>query len=84
MTAEEHYLVGRIQDALAADPQINKQDVAVCVADSCVTLSGQTSTDERKQLIGELVSRLAPELDVRNELVVIEIAAPSEPEVIRP
>jgi hypothetical protein len=78
----EEYLIGRIQEALARDPRTHKQDVRVTIAAGTIRLAGQTSTEERRLAIGSLVTELCPERTVLNELAVIEVASPGEPEII--
>jgi osmotically-inducible protein OsmY len=82
MNLDYQYLVGRIQNVLATDPRTNKQDVKIMVRNGRVHLTGETSTDERRRTIGEVVSEVVPELEVRNELKVIELSEPAQPEVI--
>ena len=82
MNLDYQYLVGRIQNVLATDPRTNKQDVKIMVRNGRVYLTGETSTDERRRTIAQVVSEVVPELEVRNELKVIELSEPAEPEVI--
>ena len=83
MNADYQYLVGKIQAALAADPRTNKLDVRVIIRSGKIHLTGQTSTEERRLAIAAVAAEAVPDLDVRNELTVIEIGAPSQPEEIR-
>jgi osmotically-inducible protein OsmY len=83
MNAEYQYLVGRIQNALATDPRVNKLDVKVNIIGGRIHLTGHTSTEERRRMIAEVVSETVPELEVRNELTVMEVAEAAAPEVIR-
>ena len=82
MNADYHYLVGKIQNALATDPRVNKLDVKIMVIGSRIHLTGHTSTEERRRIIAEVVSETAPDMEVRNELSVISVAEPAQPEVI--
>ena len=82
MNLDYQYLVGKIQSALATDPRTSKQDVKIMVRNGRVHLMGQTSTDERKRTIAQVVSEIVPDLEVRNELSVLELTEPAEPEVI--
>ncbi|HEX8183448.1 MAG TPA: BON domain-containing protein [Blastocatellia bacterium] len=82
MNADYHYLVGKIQNALATDPRVNKLDVKIMVIGGKVHLMGHTSTEERRRVIGEVVTETVPEMEVRNELAIIAVAEPAEPEVI--
>ena len=83
MNADYQYLVGKIQAALATDPRTNKLDVKVIIRGDKIHLTGQTSTEARRLAIAEVVTESAPDLEVRNELTVIEIGAPAQPEEIR-
>lgn len=82
MNDDYQYLVGRIQDALANDPRVNKLDVKITVRQGRVHLTGQTSSEERRQSITLVVKEVAPDMEVRNEMTLIEISRPSQPEVI--
>ncbi len=67
------YLIGHIQDALAADDRSRELgvDVAVAGPDQRVVLTGTVSTDGQRQAIGEVVAEVAPGYDVVNELAVV-------------
>ena len=82
MNADYQYLVGKIQSALAAHPRTNKLDVKVMIAGGRIHLTGQTSTEERRRAIAEVVAETVPDMDVRNELTVILIGEPAQPEDI--
>jgi osmotically-inducible protein OsmY len=82
MNADYQYLVGKIQNALATDPRVNKLDVKVMIIQGKVHLMGHTSSEERRRFIADVVSETVPDLEVRNELTVIEVSPPVQPEVI--
>ncbi|HKP14077.1 MAG TPA: BON domain-containing protein [Blastocatellia bacterium] len=82
MNADYQYLVGKIQTALATHPRTNKLDVKVMIAGGKIHLTGQTSTEERRRAIAEVVAEAVPDMDVRNELTVIHIGEPAQPEDI--
>jgi hypothetical protein len=82
MNADYQYLVGKIQNALATDPRVNKLDVKVMIVGGRVHLIGHTATEERKAVITEVVRETVPEMEVRNELNIINVAEPGQPEVI--
>jgi osmotically-inducible protein OsmY len=82
MNADYQYLVGKIQQALATDSRVNKLDVKITVRQGRVHLTGQTSSEERRQAITRVVSEAAPDMEVRNELTVIVVSEPAQPEVI--
>ena len=82
MNTDYQYLVGRIQAVLAAHPRTNKLDVKVMIVSGKIHLMGQTSTEERRRAIAEVVAEMAPDMDVRNELTVLEIGSPGQAEDI--
>jgi len=83
MESKEQYLVAKVHNALATDPRVHKQDVTVTVCGGRIHITGQTSTDDRRRIIETVVSETVPEMEVRNELTVIEIGGPAQPEMIR-
>ena len=82
MNTDYQYLVGKIQAALATHPRTNKLDVKVMIAGGRIHLTGQTSTEERRRAIAEVVAETVPDMDVRNELTIIHIGEPTQPEDI--
>jgi osmotically-inducible protein OsmY len=82
MNTDYQYLVGKIQAALAADARTNKLDVKVMIAGGKIHLMGQTSTEERRRAIAIVVTEAVPDMDVRNELTLIQIGDPAQPEEI--
>jgi hypothetical protein len=82
MPSHDEYLIAKIQKALATDPRVHKQDVDVAICGDRIHLTGRTSTEERRRIIGMVVSETAPEFDVKNEIDVIELSGPAQPEII--
>lgn len=82
MNSDYQYLVGRIQQALANDPRASKLDVKITIRQDRIHLTGQTSSEERRRAITMVVSETVPDMEVRNELTLIEVFQPAEPEVI--
>ena len=82
MNADYQYLIGKIQNALATDPRVNKLDVNIKIIAGKVHLMGQTSTEVRRRVIAEVVKETVPELEVRNELTVLEVTEAVQAEVI--
>jgi hypothetical protein len=82
MKPQEQYVIGMIQTALATDSRIHKQDVQVAIRGERIHLTGQTSTEERRRLIETVVAEKVPEWEIRNEITVLEIAPPAQPETI--
>lgn len=75
MDIEYQYLVGKVQEALAADARVNALDIKVVVAGRRIHLTGQVPTEERRTAVSRTVSELLPELQVHNELTVLELNA---------
>jgi len=82
MNTDYQYLVGKIQSALALDSRTSKLDVKVMIAGGKIHLMGQTSTEERRRAIAVVVAEAVPDLEVRNELTVMQIGDPAQPEDI--
>ena len=82
MNTDYQYMVGKIQHALATDPRVNKLDVKVMIVGERIHLIGHTATEERRAVIAQVVRETVPEMEVRNELSIINVAEPGQPEVI--
>jgi osmotically-inducible protein OsmY len=82
MNVDYQYLVGKLQQALANDHRVNMLDVKVIVCSGKIHLSGQVANEERRRAVAEVVAEIFPGLEVRNELTVLEVNHPSQPEVI--
>jgi hypothetical protein len=67
------YLIGHIQDALAADDRSRELGVDVTLAgpEPRVVLTGTASTEAQRRAIGEVVADVAPGYQVINELAVV-------------
>lgn len=82
MNVDYQYLVGELQQALATDERVNMLDVKVMVLGNRVHLTGQVATEERRRAVEDVVTELLPGVEVRNELTVMGVNHPSQPEVI--
>jgi predicted nucleotidyltransferase len=76
----EEYLAGRIERALAEDPRTHELGVCVEVKESVVHLRGEVAGERRRQLVAEVAREAAPGLTARNEVSVIEVRPPADPE----
>jgi len=65
-----HYLIQRIREALAHDPAVAELELEVTVRGSKVFVSGSVPTEERRGAISEVVARVAPDHDFRNDTQV--------------
>lgn len=82
MNVNYQYLVGKLQHALATDRRVNMLDVKIMVCSGKIHLTGQVATEERRMAVAEVVRELLPGVEVRNELTVLEVNHPPQPEVI--
>src|SRR5215831_10906457 len=82
MNADYQYIVAKIQSALAEDPRVNMLDIKIMVIQNRVHLMGEVMSEERRAAAGEVVSAVAPGIEVRNELRILDVSLPAEPEVI--
>jgi osmotically-inducible protein OsmY len=83
MDLEYQYLVGKLQEALAADVRVSAQDIRVVVTGGRVHLIGEVSTAERRAAVNDVVAEVLPGIPVRNEITVLDLASGSpEPEPI--
>ena len=76
------YDAEHIREALIADPRINALDVQVSLAGSALLVTGNVPTTERRDAIAAVVAELAPGVDIRNDVSVIDLSEPTGQEVI--
>jgi osmotically-inducible protein OsmY len=74
MDIEYQYLVGKLQEALAADARVNALDIKVVVAGGHLHVTGQVPTEERRAAVSRVIAELQPQLQVHNELTVLELS----------
>jgi BON domain len=82
MNSDYQYLVGKLQHALAIDQRVNMLDLKIIVRSGKIHLIGQVATEERRKVVAEVVAELLPEVEIRNELTVLEVNPPHQPEII--
>ena len=82
MHLEYQYLVGKLQEALAADGRSNILDVKVTVSGGKIHIAGEVATEERRAAIDEIVREVLPGIPVRNELTVLDVGSAAAPERI--
>jgi osmotically-inducible protein OsmY len=64
------YVIERIHQALAEDPDIHELGVQVAVAGDRVFLTGHVGTVERRQAITAVAQRVLPEHTIHNQTTV--------------
>jgi hypothetical protein len=78
-----HYLAGRIERALAADPRTNELGIRADVRGDVVVLRGEVAGERRRLLIAEVARDAAPGLEIRNEVSVSELGPPGQEETLQ-
>jgi hypothetical protein len=71
MDNQYQYLVGKLQEALAADSRVNTLDVKVVLSGGKIHLTGEVGTEERRRALTEVVSAVLPGTPVYNEVTVL-------------
>ena len=71
------YTKGRIMEALTSDERIADHDIRIIVSDSVVVVKGEVFTKEQKEAINEVIHKLEPEMELKNQ-VHIRILTPPE------
>jgi osmotically-inducible protein OsmY len=66
-----HYLIQRVREALAHDPRVGELELGVNVRAGKLYLTGTVHTDERRTAAAEVARRVAPDLEVHNQLQVL-------------
>jgi osmotically-inducible protein OsmY len=70
------YVIARIQKALATDPRTGELELDVRLAGGRIFLTGAVATPERREVVGDVVREVVPDLEVVNELTVAGEAEP--------
>jgi osmotically-inducible protein OsmY len=76
----DDYRVAHLCDALAHDPATTELDVQVTVAGGRILLTGYAGTEAHRQAISDVAHRIAPELDVVNQMDVAQFGEAGEAE----
>jgi hypothetical protein len=82
MNQEYQYLVGKLQEALAVDDHVNALDIRISIVHGRVHLTGEVPTEERRAAVQRIASEMLPDLEVRNDITVLELAQAGKPEPV--
>ncbi len=82
MDLEYQYLVARLQEALARDERISSLDIKVVLTGTRIHLIGDVPTEPRRTAADEIARRVAPGVQIRNELRVLALDDARGPEDI--
>lgn len=76
------YTKGRIMEALTTDERIAEHDIRVVVSDTVIVVKGEVFTDEQREAVDEVIHRLAPSMELRNQVNVRVLMPPEGSEAI--
>jgi osmotically-inducible protein OsmY len=71
MDLHYQYLVGKLQEALAADARVSTLDIKITVHGGKIHLTGEVGTEERREALTAVVHSVLPGAAVYNEVTVI-------------
>lgn len=76
------YTKGRIMEALTTDERIAEHDIKIIVTETSIVAKGEVFTEEQRQAVDEVVGKIAPSLDVKNQVNVRVLTPPEGSEAI--
>lgn len=76
----ETYLIGHLNEALAADPRTANLDCQISVGAHKILVKGETQSPDQMQAIEEVIREYAPDFDVDSQLRLTEMQAPQAAE----
>ena len=71
MDLHYQYVVGRLQEAIAADARVSTLDIKVTVLGGSIHLTGEVGTEERREALTAVVRAVLPGTSVYNEVTVM-------------
>jgi hypothetical protein len=77
------YLVARLRTTLAEDPRTAEQGVRVTVRGDQVVVSGDVATEQRRAEVSSVISEIAPDMVIHNDIRVVCADEPSRREELR-
>lgn len=80
--AEQEYLSGHLEEALASDPRVAEPSLEVHVSGRSVVIRGEVATQERRAAVEDVAREVAPDRAIHNETTVLEPREPGQPEVL--
>lgn len=76
------YLKGRIMEALTTDERIAEHDISVVVSESEIVIKGEVFTEDQKIAVNDVIHKLVPTLEIRNQVNVRKLSPPEGSEAI--
>jgi hypothetical protein len=77
------YLVAHLRTTLAEDPRTAEQGVRVTVRGDQVVVSGDVATEQRRAEVSSVISEIAPDMVIHNDIRVVCADEPSRREELR-
>jgi predicted nucleotidyltransferase len=77
------YTKGRIMEALTTDERIAEHDIKVVVSERTILAKGEVFTDEQREAVDEVIKKIAPHFECRNQVNVRVLRAPEGSEAIK-
>jgi hypothetical protein len=78
----ETYDEAAVQRLLTEDVSLAEQGIDVTRREGAVVLTGSVESEERRTQVAERVAECLPGGEVRNDIVVVPVQPPAEPEAI--
>jgi osmotically-inducible protein OsmY len=76
------YDAEHIRDALIHDPRVSELDVHVRLVNDTLVVTGNVATEQRRDAITRVVTELVGDAEIRNDVTVTDLSAPSGQEVV--
>ena len=76
------YTKGRIMEALTRDERIAEHDIRVIVSDTIIVVKGEVFTEQQREAINEVIQKLEPSMELRNQVHVRILMPPEGSEAI--
>ena len=79
---DREYLAQHLRDALAHDPRVAELGISVTVGPGEIHLSGEVTTEERRDAIATVSRELLPDHQIRNQVTVTPLCPPDYMETL--
>jgi predicted nucleotidyltransferase len=76
------YTKGRIMEALTTDERVAEHDIKVTISGNSILARGEVFTHEQKDAVNEVIQRLAPHMEFKNQVNVRVLMPPEGSEAI--
>lgn len=76
------YTQGRIMEALTTDERIAEHDIRVLINESVIVVKGEVFTNEQKKAVEEVIQKLEPQMELKNQIYVRILTPPEGSEAI--